>query len=269
MYVSEGYVSNNHVIGGDLKTKKGDKKYMNRKKTSLGLLFLIVALVVVPEALAYTKPTPTPTTANVTFVVTDNVTGKPVNGALVSLRGFRIEASIDSGEDSLPVLRIWTNNMGIAVFTKVPVGKYQYRVNKDDYLPAFGSIAVTGDIKVLVKLVPEEEITPTPTPTATPTPTPTATPTPTPTPVSYSATIQPIFNANCTAGCHSPGGQASFYSLTNWASTTASFVTPGNAAGSTLYMVVNSGSMPLGAPKLSAADILSIRNWINEGAPNN
>jgi hypothetical protein len=43
-------------------------------------------------------------------------------------------------------------------------------------------------------------------------------------------------------------------------------VIPGNAAGSTLYQEVNGGGMPLGGAPLSAVQIQSIADWINQGA---
>lgn len=76
-----------------------------------------------------------------TFAVTDSVTGKPVQGAVVYLNGLHIR----------------TNYTGIAVFSNVALGTYNYKVSKDDYLTASGSISVTGNIKVLVKLVREDE----------------------------------------------------------------------------------------------------------------
>ena len=46
-------------------------------------------------------------------------------------------------------------------------------------------------------------------------------------------------------------------------------VTPGNGAGSSFFNTVNSGSMPRGAPKLSAANLAKIKSWIDAGALNN
>ena len=43
-------------------------------------------------------------------------------------------------------------------------------------------------------------------------------------------------------------------------------VTPGNGAGSAFYNTVNSGSMPRGAAKLSAANLAKIKTWIDAGA---
>ena len=46
-------------------------------------------------------------------------------------------------------------------------------------------------------------------------------------------------------------------------------VTPGNGTGSRFYMTVNSGSMPRGQAKLSAANLAKIKAWIDAGALNN
>ncbi len=91
-------------------------------------------------------------------------------------------------------------------------------------------------------------------------------PTPTPAPVSYASTIQPILNSSCT-GCH---GSAAGVTLTSYA-TTISVVTPGNASGSLLYKSLTGDGvtrMPMGSP-LSASQIQSVANWINQGALNN
>lgn len=111
-------------------------------------------------------------------------------------------------------------------------------------------------------------VTPTPTPAPTPTPVPTPAPTPTPTTVSYSGVIQPLLNANCIA-CHSTNGSAGV-TLTSYSST-MSTVVAGNAANSLLYKAVTGNGvtkMPIGG-SLSAAQIQSIADWINQGALNN
>jgi len=46
-------------------------------------------------------------------------------------------------------------------------------------------------------------------------------------------------------------------------------VTPSNAANSTLYTEVLSGSMPEDGPKLTTTELNAIKSWINSGAPNN
>jgi uncharacterized protein YjdB len=89
-------------------------------------------------------------------------------------------------------------------------------------------------------------------------------------PVDYSTTIQPIFNAHCNS-CHPTSG----VSLTSYSSVMAStyggspIVIPSNATNSILYeSVIGTGGypkMPIGG-SLSATDIQSIADWINQGA---
>ncbi len=89
--------------------------------------------------------------------------------------------------------------------------------------------------------------------------------------VSYSSTIQPIWNQYCIS-CHgtSPGG-----TFTSYATTMASrynntlVVIPGNAAGSILYQSVNgtNGLSKMGS--LSTSQTQSLASWINQGALNN
>ena len=73
------------------------------------------------------------------------------------------------------------------------------------------------------------------------------------------------------SSCHNPGSQGgvSFSSQPNAYSAVKSRVTPGNGAGSSFYNTVNSGSMPRGAAKLSAANLALIKAWIDGGAMNN
>jgi hypothetical protein len=76
----------------------------------------------------------------------------------------------------------------------------------------------------------------------------------------------------CGGGsCHNPGSQGgvAFSSQSNAYSPVKSRVTPGNGAGSSFYNTVNSGSMPRGAAKLSAANLALIKAWIDAGALNN
>jgi len=108
-----------------------------------------------------------------------------------------------------------------------------------------------------------------PTPTATPTSP--AGPTPTATPISSAATYTQV-NANIIsvscANCHFGTNPTSGISLVGYSGLVAQ-VTPGNAAASSLYIAVSSGSMPKGGPALSAAQVQEIKSWINSGAPNN
>ena len=80
--------------------------------------------------------------------------------------------------------------------------------------------------------------------------------------VSYSSTIQPIFNQYCIS-CH---GRAGGVNLTTYLGA-ISAVVPGNAVGSRLYQSVTTGSMT--GYGMSVAQIQSLANWINQGAPNN
>jgi hypothetical protein len=96
--------------------------------------------------------------------------------------------------------------------------------------------------------------------------------------ISFSTQIQPIFTANCTPGCHSPGGISAFMNLTAgnaYASLVQSSpprVIAGNSATSLLYLKITGAvqpQMPLGRAPLSAADQTLIKNWIDQGAANN
>lgn len=98
----------------------------------------------------------------------------------------------------------------------------------------------------------------------------------------YGETIQPIWNANCTA-CHvggtPPGGlnlaTNSHANLVNINSTEVPAlkrVLPGDAASSYLYeKIIDAtptvgGQMPPGGPFLNAADSTNVQTWINDGA---
>ena len=96
--------------------------------------------------------------------------------------------------------------------------------------------------------------------------------------VSFSTQIQPIFTANCTIGCHSPGGISAFMNLTAgnaYASLVLSSpprVIAGSSATSLLYMRITGATqpqMPLGGTPLSVADQTLIKDWIDQGAANN
>jgi hypothetical protein len=81
-----------------------------------------------------------------------------------------------------------------------------------------------------------------------------------------------ILSVYCAgSSCHAPGTKAgvNFASQSTAYSTLKSKVVPGNGAGSSLYTVVNTGKMPEGKPKLSAANIALIKAWIDTGALNN
>jgi len=73
------------------------------------------------------------------------------------------------------------------------------------------------------------------------------------------------------SNCHNPGNQknVSFASQSSAYTAVKSRVTAGNGAGSSFYMTVNSGSMPPGGPKISAANLALLKAWIDAGALNN
>ena len=99
---------------------------------------------------------------------------------------------------------------------------------------------------------------------------PTAWPPAAQTPVSYSADVQPIFNARCLA-CH--GGTQGLY-LTDYARVMAGgnhgpVIVPGDPGQSRLIQYIRRGYMPYGGAPLSLAEIQVLVNWVAAGAPNN
>ena len=89
--------------------------------------------------------------------------------------------------------------------------------------------------------------------------------------ISYSATIQPIFTANCSS-CH--GGTSSLfldtYTHLMAGGGSGEVIISGNSATSYLWQRVNNGEMPPGVnPDLSSAEVSLIAQWINEGAIEN
>ncbi len=82
--------------------------------------------------------------------------------------------------------------------------------------------------------------------------------------ISYSLTILPILNSNCTQNCHN--GTGSGHDLTSWSSVNA------DASATTLGPSIDgtgSNPMPQGGGSLSACDVAKIKKWISAGAPNN
>ncbi len=84
---------------------------------------------------------------------------------------------------------------------------------------------------------------------------------------SFSADIQPIFNASCSS-CH--GSRASGgVQLNSYENLMASnVVISGDSAGSLLWQVVDSGRMPQAGQRLSPEQVQLIADWINAGANN-
>ena len=98
--------------------------------------------------------------------------------------------------------------------------------------------------------------------------------------VSYSKAVQPILSKNCSE-CHAPGKpglEASGLDTTSYASLMkggkfGALVKPGDAFTSALNMLVEGRAhpsirMPHGKDKLPAADIETLKSWVNQGAKN-
>jgi hypothetical protein len=81
-----------------------------------------------------------------------------------------------------------------------------------------------------------------------------------------------ILSVYCTgSSCHSPGtaGGLSFASKANAFNSLQNYVTPGDDTQSDFYFAVSTGAMPKGKAKLSAANIATIKAWIDAGALDN
>ena len=93
--------------------------------------------------------------------------------------------------------------------------------------------------------------------------------------ISYSSTIQPIFNTNCTP-CHITSTRNNL-SLSNYANIMSGDsnngpvidIDAGDHINSLLWQYVNSGTMPPGNSNLTASQINLIATWIDEGALDN
>ena len=84
--------------------------------------------------------------------------------------------------------------------------------------------------------------------------------------ISYSVTIQPIFNANCT-GCHGGSGGLTLDSYSNLIA--GNVLISGNSAESLIIQklrgTASGEQMPKNAAALSESKINLIETWINEG----
>lgn len=103
-----------------------------------------------------------------------------------------------------------------------------------------------------------------------------------PTEVKFARNVQPIFNSRCAvSGCHvSPlpkagcdlSADSSYVNLVNVPTqvfTPGVRVTPGDLSQSVLYLLVESGLMPASGPPVNSGQLRTIRQWIEDGAPNN
>lgn len=91
--------------------------------------------------------------------------------------------------------------------------------------------------------------------------------------VSFSKSVLPILEANCTQ-CHGPSRQSSNLMLNSYTNVMAGglgglVVVPGDAQKSELVQLISSGSMPRGGSKLQENEIQTITDWINAGAADN
>lgn len=109
--------------------------------------------------------------------------------------------------------------------------------------------------------------------------------------ISYAQEVQPIYDAHCTS-CHVAGGLGSSFggstmrlnageshaSTVNQASSQRPdllLIKPGDSAGSLLFLKVSSNTppsgetMPIFGTKLTSTELSILRDWIDQGAPNN
>ena len=79
----------------------------------------------------------------------------------------------------------------------------------------------------------------------------------------------PSYPSNCMgSGCHDPGSEkgVNFSSPATGYQSLQRRIVAGNPSSSDLYLVLESGYMPLGRPKMPAADLDRVRAWIAAGA---
>ncbi|MHB1654238.1 MAG: cytochrome b N-terminal domain-containing protein [Desulfitobacteriaceae bacterium] len=85
---------------------------------------------------------------------------------------------------------------------------------------------------------------------------------------SYKKDIDPIFQSRCV-GCHGPNAG---YAVDTYGNLTKKNIVPGNSDASTLVQRIEGKQqpqMPMGLEPLTKDQIQSIKNWIEDGAPNN
>ena len=91
--------------------------------------------------------------------------------------------------------------------------------------------------------------------------------------VSYTRDVRPILESRC-ASCHmgeyvSGGLDMNTYDSLMEGSENGPVIEPGDAKHSLLIEKVTEGKMPKRGPKLTPAQIQTITDWIDAGAPNN
>ena len=88
---------------------------------------------------------------------------------------------------------------------------------------------------------------------------------------SFTTIYSTILVVHCAgSNCHKPGTQGgiNFATQASAYAVISNEVRPGDGADSDFYVTVNTGVMPKGGPKLSAANLASIKAWIDAGALN-
>jgi len=91
--------------------------------------------------------------------------------------------------------------------------------------------------------------------------------------LSFSKDVYPIFEASCIK-CHgvekvSRGLDLTSYEKTMTGSVKGPVVLPGDAENSLLVKLTVEGKMPKQGAKLTPEQVEIVRNWVNQGAPNN
>ena len=91
--------------------------------------------------------------------------------------------------------------------------------------------------------------------------------------LSFSKDVYPIFEASCIK-CHgvekvSRGLDLTSYEKTMTGSVKGPVVLPGDAENSLLVKLTVEGKMPKQGEKLTPEQVEIVRNWVNQGAPNN
>ena len=88
--------------------------------------------------------------------------------------------------------------------------------------------------------------------------------------ICFEGDVLPTFVSSCAkSGCHNAVSKEEGYVLDSYQNIVKKGLKPGNANDSEIFEEIVSGDMPPnGEPKLSAAQIELIRDWINEGAKN-
>lgn len=91
--------------------------------------------------------------------------------------------------------------------------------------------------------------------------------------ISFANDVMPIFNASCVK-CHGveqvkEGLDMTSYAVLMAGSFNGPVITPGDAENSFLVQQVVEGEMPKRGPKLTAEQIQTISDWVNQGALNN